>query len=600
MARRKNDGTCVVLLRVSNEMGIRKQKWKGMNMKRRFIPVLMAILLMIVIAGGALSIWWKDKYSYGTEVMDLKTYFGIEDGKVPIFNQNERMSDKALLKDGVCYLNFNFIKSYVNDQFYYDRREKKLIYTDALGSFVAIPGEDGYFQYEEKKEFEGQPCILEGDELYVAISYAALMTDLEYQANEYRLQLITSWEPYESTVVTKETKIRYEADVKSAILCDADPGQNLMVLEHLEKWCKVKTQEGIVGYAENKFLTSSVMVTPEKKQPNGSYVAPEYVTDKLSGKVCLGWHAIGGTGGNSTLEDMLDGAEGMNVISPTWFSLCDNEGSFRSFGEASYVQRAHQRGLEVWAAWDDFNYENETGENIDDTVVFASTSTRGKIIETMIKTSVELGLDGINLDFEKVGADCHEHFGQFLRELSVECRKNALTLSVDNYMPNEGNKQYRLDVQGKVADYVILMGYDEHWHGSGKPGSVASIDFVTEGITKTLEYVPSNKLINAVPFYTIVWKINGSEVTDEYLTLVNEPDFIQRIAITPAWDETTGQNYMEWSSNGKTYKVWLEDLDSISVKLNVMSAKELEGVAAWRLGYGTQELWQLLAEFTDM
>ena len=342
------------------------------------------------------------------------------------------------------------------------------------------------------------------------------------------------------------------------------------------------------------------MVTPEKKIAKDAYVKPEYTSDRLYEKVCLGWHAIGGVGGNSTLEDMVGSSVGMNVISPTWFSLSDSEGNFRDFSEASYVQRAHKYGLEVWPAWDDFNYEAETGENVDDSALFSSTAHRERLIQKMIATSVALGVDGINLDFEKIGGDCREHYGQFLRELSVECRKNALTLSVDNYMPNEGNKQYRLDVQGQVVDYVILMGYDEHWHGSKNPGSVASIGFITDGIDKTLKNVPAEKLINAVPFYTILWKIEGSEVTDEYLTLVNEPDFIRRMGVEPVWDEETCQNYMEWSSNGKTYKVWLEDLDSISVKLNVMSAKELAGVAAWRLGYGSQAIWDLLSAFKQM
>ena len=569
-------------------------------MRRRIFPVLIALLLIILIAGGAISVWLKDKYSYGTEVMDLKTYFEAEDGKVLIYLQNERLPEKALLVDGTCYLNLNFVKSYLTDGFYYDRAEKKLIYTDALGSFVAVPDEDGYLKYGEKKTLECKPCIQKEDGLYLALSYAGMIADLDYRINDYRLQIITSWEPYEAALVTKDTKIRYRGGIKSEILCDAHSGESLEVLENLETWSRVRNEDGIIGYVENKCLGASIMVTPEKKIAKDAYVKPEYTSDRLYEKVCLGWHAIGGVGGNSTLEDMVGSSVGMNVISPTWFSLSDSEGNFRDFSEASYVQRAHKYGLEVWPAWDDFNYEAETGENVDDSALFSSTAHRERLIQKMIATSVALGVDGINLDFEKIGGDCREHYGQFLRELSVECRKNALTLSVDNYMPNEGNKQYRLDVQGQVVDYVILMGYDEHWHGSKNPGSVASIGFITDGIDKTLKNVPAEKLINAVPFYTILWKIEGSEVTDEYLTLVNEPDFIRRMGVEPVWDEETCQNYMEWSSNGKTYKVWLEDLDSISVKLNVMSAKELAGVAAWRLGYGSQAIWDLLSAFKQM
>lgn len=143
------------------------------------------------------------------------------------------------------------------------------------------------------------------------------------------------------------------------------------------------------------------------------------------------------------------------------------------------------------------------------------------------------------------------------------------------------------------------MGYDEHWHGSADPGSVASIDYVSNGIDKTLEEVPAAKVINALPFYTIQWKTDGSEVTDSYITMRNTAEFIQRVGVTPVWDEATCQNYMEWTEGTVLNQVWLEDAQSISVKLNVMRAKEIGGVAVWRLGYGTPEVWELLNAYVS-
>jgi spore germination protein YaaH len=569
-------------------------------MRRKIFPILIALLLMILIGGGAVGVWLKDKYSYGTDEMDLRTYFEVEEGKLVIFVGNERIAEKAPVQDGVCYLNLNFVKSRINDGFYYDRSEKKLLYTDAAGTFEATPGEKEYSFYDVKNVSEYPPCIVLNDLIYVALPYAAMLSDLEYQVSDYRLQLVTSWEPYEAAQVTKDTKIRYRGGIKSEVLCDVSQGETVEVLENLEKWCRVRNKDGVIGYMENKFLGATTTVTPEKKTGSAGYVAPEYTMEHLSEKVCLGWHAIGGVGGNATLEEVVGSAIGMNVIAPTWFSLKDSEGNFRSFAESDYVKRAHKYGLEVWGTWDDFNYRAETGEKVDETAVFATTTARRRIVKNMVDTTVGYGIDGINLDFEKLPADAWEYFGQFLKELSVECRKNKIKLSVDNYMPNEGNKQYRLDVQGQVVDYVILMGYDEHWHGSGKPGSVASIGFITDGIAKTLESVPAEKLVNAVPFYTILWKIEGSTVTDEYLTLNNEPGFVRRMGVETVWDEEAGQNYMEWTQGSKTYKCWLEDLDSISMKLNVMSANDLAGVAAWRLGYGTQDVWTLLSAFKQM
>ena len=573
---------------------------EGTDMKRKIFPVLIALILIILIAGGAVYMRLREKQAYGTDVMDLRTYFEVEEGKLAIYNGSERIAMQAPIIDGTCYLNLNFVKSTINSGFYYDWNEKKLLLTDAKGSIVAVPDEDGYSLYGEKKSFACKPVVMRDDGPYLALPYVGMLSDLEYRVNEYRLQLVNAWEPYESSAVLKDTKIRYEGDVKAAILCDALTGESLEVLESLKDWSRVRNEEGIIGYVENKDLSAPMTVTPIKTPVKGDYEIPEYTSDRLYEKVCLGWHAIGGIGGNATLEEVAGTSIGMNVISPTWFSLKDDEGNFRSFAESSYVQRAHKYGLEVWPAFDDFNYANESGEKINEQGIFASTEKRQRLAKQIVQACVEVGADGLNLDFEKVSAQSREDFGQFLRELSAECRKHALTLSVDNYMPNEGNKQYSLDVQGQVADYVILMGYDEHWHGSKDPGSVASLGFITDGINKTLESVPADKLVNAVPFYTILWKIDGSDVSDEYLTLINEPDFIKRMGVTPVWDEATEQNYMEWTQGTKTYKTWLEDLDSLSVKLNVMSAKGLAGVAAWRLGYAPQEVWTLLAAFKQM
>ena len=567
-------------------------------MKRKIFPVLIALILMIVIGGSAIGIWYKEKYSYGTEIMDLRTYFDIEEDRRAIFMQDERMAEKAIYQDGMCYLNLNFVKSYLNDGFYFDRDEKELLYTDALGTFEVSVGGTSYSKYGESVPFGGQVCFMKGEGLFVAMPYVALFTEYEYTVDEYRLRFVTNYDSYTEVPVTKDTKMRYQGDIKSEILCDVTAGEKLKFLEQLDSaWYKVENQNGIAGYVETKFLGDEETVLPSKREREREYTLPEYTAVQLGEKVCLGFHAIGGVGGNVTLEEMVSGAEGMNVIAPTWFSLNDNEGGFRNFGDASYVTRAHKYGLKVWGVFDDFNYENETGNNVDDTLIFSQKAIRRKLIDNIVKTAVSLGLDGINLDFEKLSSDGGEAFGQFLRELSAECRKKEICLSVDTYMPNDGNRQYHLDVQGLAVDYVILMGYDEHWHGSGKPGSVASLGFISDGIARALKDVPADKLVNAVPFYTILWKIDGTQVEDEYLTLVNEPGFISRIGREPVWDDVACQNYLEWTEGNRTYKIWFEDLDSISMKLNVMSANGLAGVAAWRLGYGTQEVWTLLGAY---
>ena len=439
---------------------------------------------------------------------------------------------------------------------------------------------------------EGDFVLFTDSDDYVAADYLKLFTNFSYEVfNDLCVQVYTEWGTRELAEVVRNTQVRSLGGIKSPILRQVEEGETVEILERMETWSEVKTSDSIIGYIENKRLSDA---TTEMEAPVTDYVPEEYTSLSMTGKVSLGWHAIGGPGGNDTLGAMVAEGKGMNVIAPTWFSLNDNEGNFRSFATARYVQQAHGYGLQVWGVWDNFNYKNETGSDIDSYAVLSATSKRQLLVQGMINTALSLDLDGINIDFEGLTEEVGIHYIQFLRELSVECRKNSLVLSIDNYVPFHFNEYYRLDIQGEIADYVIIMGYDEHWHGSKDPGSVASINYVSNGLTKTLEQVPAEKVVNALPFYTILWKTEGAEVTDEYITLNNVADFLSRVNITPEWDEETCQNYAEWQSGSTTYQIWVEDLESLKVKLNVMGAQNIAGVAVWRLGYGTPAAWELI------
>lgn len=568
-------------------------------MKKKLIMPVTAILLIVLIVGAVAGKKLYDKYSYSKERVDLDEYFHVSGDRAAIVLQDEIVEEQALVRSGVCYFDLDTVHKYINEVFYVDRGENLLLYTDAVQTTEAVlEGNTGEYTNSQGTFDMGHPvCIAEGDTIYLAADYVKLFTNYSYEVFDRQVQVYTQWGEKQTAKLNKQTAVREKGGVKSAILEDLQAQDTVEVLEQMENWSKVKTADSVIGYVENKRLTQIETVA---ETPVTDYEAPEYTTISMEGKVSLGFHAIGAAAGNSTFYEMASSAKGMNVIAPTWFSLCDELGNFRSFGEAGYVNTAHSVGLEVWGVLDNFNYRNETKDAVNEYEVLSVTSKRRKLVNGITATAVNLGLDGINIDFEQVASETGVHYVQFLRELSVACRQNGLVLSVDDYVPFHFNEHYRLDIQGQVADYVIIMGYDEHWHGSGDPGSVASIDYVTNGIEKTVSEVPSQKVINALPFYTIVWTTNGATVTDEYLTMNNTPAFLQQIGIEPQWDEATCQNYLEWTSNAGLKQVWLEDAESIRAKLNVMSANEIGGVAVWRLGYGTDAVWEMINAYTSM
>lgn len=561
---------------------------------KKIVPVLIAIILIVVIGVVGFGGKIMDKYSYSKELADMDEYYGVSGNRLAIILQDAKVEQQAILENDTVYFDIDTVHQYFNEGFYVDEGEQKLLYTTAVDTVTALFGNAGYSDKTGEHALDYVPCMQSEGTLYVAADYVKLFTNYSYEVFDRHLQVYTEWGTKQTYKIAKKTQVRLKGGIKSPILREMEEGEQVELLEQMETWSKIKTSDSIIGYVENKRLTD---VDTEVETPVTDYVPEEYTSIALDGKVCLGFHSIGGPGGNDTLDSMVAEGKGMNVIAPTWFSFTDNAGTFRSFASGQYVEKAHSYGLKVWGVWDNFNYKNETGSDIDTVQILSSTANRQNIVEQMTATALELGLDGINIDFEGLTSDCGTHYVQFIRELSVACRENQLALSIDNYVPFHFNDFYRLDIQGEVADYIVVMGYDEHWHGSKDPGSVASIDYVSNGLQKTLEMAPAEKVVNALPFYTILWKTEGSDVTDEYITLKNEADFLKRVNITPEWDEETCQNYAQWQSGNITYQIWLEDIDSIKVKLNVMSAQSIGGVAVWRLGYGTSEVWELIKAY---
>ena len=561
-------------------------------MKKKILPVIVAILLILVIGGCTLGKMLLDRYSYSKEEADWNEFYQVsETDRSAIILQDEMVEEQALIKDGVCYFDLATVHKYMNEVFYADLSEDLLLYATPTEVIRTTFGETSYITTEGTQDTGYVISFTEGDTVYVAADYVKLFTNYSYECFDRHVQVYTEWGTRQVAQLKKDTAVRLRGGVKSPILTQAAKGDTLEILEQMETWSKVKTADSVIGYVENKRLDE---ITEETETPVTDYQEPEYTSLTSDSKICLGWHSIGGVGGNDTLYSMVSGTKGMNVIAPTWFSLTDENGSIRSFGTTNYVTTAHDMGLQVWGVVDNFNYANETGTAISTLNMLSSTTSRQNFVQNVTDAAVSLGLDGINVDFEQLSSDCGPHYVEFIRELSIQCRNRGLVLSIANYVPFNFNDYYRLDIQGQVADYVIIMGYDEHWHGSKDPGSVASIGYVSGGLERTLQEVPANKVVNALPFYTILWKTEGTEVTDEYITMNNEADFMSRAGVTAEWDEETCQNYAEWTSGSTTYQIWLEDAESIAVKLNMMTTRNIGGVAVWRLGYGTQAAWELI------
>lgn len=568
---------------------------------KKIIPVIVAIVLILVVAAVGFGAKVVERYSYSKERADLDEYFGITGADdVPIILQDEKIEEHAKIWDNVCYFDFATVHLYFNDRFYEDKEEGLLLYTlpDSIVR-TEIGSSQIQTSYASGDEFDTEDVgyvisRYEGDVLYVAADFVKRYANFSYElfTEPYHMQIYTEWNERQQADISKDTQVRYQGGIKSDILTDVAEGDSVIILEEMENWTKVKTMDSYIGYVENKRLSEKYTVEP---LPVTDYVEPVYTSITRDHKINLAFHAIYSMGGNDTLREVMAPTQSVNVISPTWFILTGSEGDFTSLASKDYVSTAHDMGLEVWALISDLS----DTETIDLKAILSKTSTREKLIDRLIETALEYNLDGINIDFEGVSSDSGEAFIEFIRELSIPCRTNGIVLSIDNYVPMGYNNHYHRKEQGLVADYVIIMGYDEHHGNSEEAGSVASIDFVETGISKTVEEVPAQKVINAIPFYTRIWETNGTTVTSQVVGMDMAKQYLVDHAMEQRWDEVTCQNYGEYQSGNSHFQVWLEDEESIRVKLSVMDNYHIGGVAEWRLGLETPSVWEIIADYVN-
>lgn len=595
----------------SNQNRSRRRVQARRRRKRNLaVKVLLFIIIVTAVIGGAFLI---KKYGPSKEKADLNEYYGIEtENQLAVIVDNEVLGAKGILLDQRAYVEYSVVRDYLNGRFYVDYNENILLYTLPEGTITAEVGSTQYTLQKDKKSVDYVILKMEGSTAYISLDFIQEYTNLDFQTytEPNRVMIVSDWGETTVATIKRDTQVRYRGGVKSPILTRVLKKDEVTVIEDEDNWKKIRTKDGYIGYVKtsclkNEKATSISRPFEEQVYPN---ISKDYTIN-------LAWHVVTNRTANNSVLSMIADTKGITTLSPTWFTVADTKGNLNSLASSQYVNYAHQSNIEVWALVRDF--DGGIGSYEESYELLSRTSSRENLINQLIAEALKTGIDGINVDFEKISAECGEHYIQFIRELALKCRQNEIILSVDNYVPKGYNAHYNLKEQGIVADYVIIMGYDEHYSGSYESGPVASLEYVKSGIEETLKVVPKEKTINAVPFYTRLWKevpkTEGELAAEEGTEAANYPVKVtssaygmseaeQAIAAAGAEivvDEITGQNYAQWEEGGATYKIWLEDHAALEEKLKLMKKYDLAGNAAWRLGFEKSGTWDLILKYVN-
>lgn len=585
-------------------------------MKKKVIPVLAAISLIIVVLFFMLLGKMIEKYTPSKERQELSDYYEMSSEEdVGIIFNNEVLEVHGKMIDGHVYIDYNTVHDRINSRFYWDANENKLLYTTANDLIMANAESTDYYVTKEVRSLDHSVVKVDANTAYVAIDFVKLYSDFAYEIYDSPNRVVITNQWGDTTIATakKTTELRYQGGIKSLILTDVKKGMELTVLEPDKTWTKVATADGIIGYVKSKTLSDT-----STKTLASDYIPEEFTHLKKDFAINLGWHQVTNQAANSNITTILQSTKGLNVISPTWFYLSDTNGNIGSLASSDYVNYCHQSGIEVWALVSNFGAKDQGLENPSLTEVLTYTSRRENLVNNLISAAIQYNLDGINVDFESVDPVVGDAYIQFIRELSLKCANNGIVLSVDNYSPTEYTAFYNRAEQAVFADYVILMAYDEHYSGSEEAGSVASIGFVSEGVANTLKEVPADQLILGMPFYTRVWsetpitedgaQANTGEAIDSYTLfeldcyssgMKEVQNLISANGAVPVWSDECKQYYVEYINGGVTYKIWVEDATSLEEKLKVLQANQLAGGAFWKLGLENSTVWDTIIKYIN-
>lgn len=558
--------------------------------KKKAAPVLVVLILIVLVGAAGVGSFLINRYKPGTEYMAGNEYFNLTDeNSVALIQNGELLEEQAVLIGGEPYAAYTYVESRLNSCFYWDEETKGILLTTSGGVQTLLPGDAAV-----AKTPGGQPAVQQESDgtVYISMDVVKEYTDLDYAYynDPNRVVIRNEWDGVEQATVQSDTaQVRQKGGIKSLILADVQKGDTLLYLENLDNWCKVMTADGYTGYIQTEDISEPEAIEARTAKKD-SY---ERIT--RDHKINLVWHQSTSTESNDAMAEMTAEMTGVNVISPTWFSVTDETGTISSLASADYVKLAHDAGREVWGLIDNFN------EAFDETTDLAYASVRSRIIEQLLAEAASCGMDGINVDFENLKEAGIPHYLQFLRELTSAAHAQNLVVSVDTPVPQAYTMYYQRGEQARFVDYMIVMAYDEHFAGSEEAGSVSSLPFVQQAVEEMTRVMPADQVICGIPFYTRVWteKFGQSAITSEVLGMDGTKNYAKENQMTETWDASLGQNVATVETSDARYTIWMEDEQSMEEKLKVIQSADLAGVAEWKLGFERADVWSLISEYIE-
>lgn len=537
--------------------------------------LLVFLIIMLIVFGGVYFFLFKNVESDETST--------LYNSQRLVYEGDLQAEEYCKVIDGQVYISYNFIKEKLDDTVFYDENEKTVVFTNEksvrrykLNELKGTSNDVEISLRAPLTDFDGE--IMIPIEAFV-YDYSI---DLKYNVDEKVVTIDRTDTEYMTAKITVNTSyMREGANSKTPIVKIMSKDNEVFVYGETAEWYKVREKEGRAGYIRKRHLELSYDLSEFTRKK-------EVVENKEEvEKINLVWDY---TSVKTPNGDSVENLVGVNVLSPTWFSL-NEDLSITDRSNIDYVARAHLFGEKVWPMFD-----NSFQEILTENALFSS-SNRQKIISNLIKLYKSIGADGINIDFEHINIQTRDNFTQFVRELYPIFKEAGMTVSVDvvpRIYEDVEKEPYDRKSLAKVADYIMLMAYDQHWGTSQTAGSVAEYSWVENNMNVLFRSIPKNKFVLCLPLYNRIWFDKGGKVSSQSVSMQVANNFIIQNNMELNWDNKIKQNVAKKQIGDQLVSIWLEDAASLNAKSSLVSKYGLAGVASWRKGFETPNIWSVI------
>jgi cellulose synthase/poly-beta-1,6-N-acetylglucosamine synthase-like glycosyltransferase/peptidoglycan/xylan/chitin deacetylase (PgdA/CDA1 family)/spore germination protein YaaH len=194
---------------------------------------------------------------------------------------------------------------------------------------------------------------------------------------------------------------------------------------------------------------------------------------------------------------------------------------------------------------------------------------------------------GTVVDFEGLPQSAYPDLGAFLAELKRAFAPHGWLVVVAS--PFDDDSWPYADY-AKVADYTLLMAYDEH-DDTGAAGSIAGQSWFEENLDRRMAVLPPARTIIGVGNYGYDWSDGSAQPISFQDAVIAARDSQARIVFD---DQTNNPHLSYLEDDHSKHDVWFLDGVTAFNQIHAADPYQPAGYALWKLGSEDPSIWSVL------